>query len=149
MTVDSADQPEVLQDPAAARGRNRWCHVSLGSLVVVSVVAWLMYAWAAWPHHWQSRSMHVILFMPWTMAWHATVRAWVSQEKTYRPWLAGCIPVLAAFGGEAVQFVWKASGHDPEWRGVACSLLGVGLGWVAMCWWSLRKVATAPLVSKN
>lgn len=144
-----ADQATLSPMSAQVTERSAWRFVSLGLLIVVSVVAWLTYAWVSWPQHWQSRLMHLVLFMPWTIAWHATVCCWVPREKLFRAWVLVGVPVLAASGGEAIQCVWKAAGHDPEWRGLSFSVLGVGLGWLVLGLWSLRTNATEPLAPKD
>ncbi len=109
----------------------------LVTLIVISTIAWSVYAWVSWPHHWQSRLMHVALFAPWTLAWHATASGALLARWGWRLPTAVVIavPVVVALGGEALQAFWRAVGHDPEWRGVAFSMLGVTLAWVLIVGW--------------
>lgn len=107
------------------------------ALILISAIAWSVYAWVSWPHHWQSRLMHVVLFAPWTLAWHATACGALLVRWGWRlpSSVVIAVPVVVALGGEAVQAVWRAVGHDPEWRGVGFSVLGVGLAWALIVGW--------------
>jgi len=109
------------------------------ALLIITIIAWSIYAWVRWPHHWQSRLMHPVLFAPWTIAWHMTVRGKLALRLGFRfsilPTLL--VPPGAALVGEAIQFVWKAVGHDPEWGGVGFSMLGVALGWGTLSLWAI------------
>lgn len=136
MTYDDAVANDLPGD-AAERGQ----FVAPLALVVITAGALAIYQWVQWPHHWQSRLMHPILFSAWTFAWHATVHGRLLRRWP-RPvcwWLAVLMPLLAAGAGEWMQSWWRAVGHDPEWSGAAFSLLGVGLGWWAVAMRSRRR----------
>ena len=86
----------------------------LCALLLISAIAWAIYAWVQWPQHWESRLMHPLLFAPWTIAWHCTARGSLARSLGWRLPLVVVLlaPVLAALGGEWIQTWWRAVGHD-------------------------------------
>jgi hypothetical protein len=116
------------------------------ALLVVTVAAWSIYAWVLWPFHWQSRLMHPLLFSLWTASWHTTVRGALARRLGLRLTLLPTliVPPLAALGGEAIQGVWSAVGHEPEWGGACFSLLGVSIAWALIWLWKCLEPAPTP-----
>lgn len=127
-------------------------------LMGITTVAWLIYQLAHWTYQWESRSMHVILFMLWTPAWHATVQGSLAKNLAYqircqlrwrlnlRPGWILCrlipqlvtfiVPPSAAVVGELAQDLIPGSGHTPEWAGAGFSLFGVACGWIIFWLWA-------------
>lgn len=107
------------------------------ALLLVTVAAWTIYATVVWNYQWQSRLMHPLLFSTWTIAWHTTVRGSLARRLGLRMnFLASLIvPPVAALGGEAIQDVIPAVGHEAEWGGACFSLLGVAIGWALIGLW--------------
>lgn len=103
----------------------RWLPVI--GLMMTTVAAWVVYFTVAFPHPWQARFLHIGCFLPWTFFWHATVRGAFAWRLPF--WLTLLVPVLVSLGGEWIQGVIPAVGHDPEWRGVGASMVGVAGGW--------------------
>ena len=114
---------------------------ALTGLTLVTVIDWIIYFTVAFPHPLQARLLHIGCFMPWTFFWHVTVRGAFAWRLPF--WLTLLVPVLVSLGGEWIQGVIPAVGHDPEWRGVGASMLGVAAGWfmvwVCLGWVGERK----------
>jgi hypothetical protein len=118
--------------------------IAPAALLASTIGSWSIYQWVSWPFHWQSRLMHPVLFSIWTIAWHTTVRGRLAYLLGWRcPLnLALFVPPIAALGGEAIQYVWVAVGHQPEWAGAGFSLLGVGIGWTIIGMWRFLEPAS-------
>ena len=108
-------------------------------LALTTVAAWVVYFNVAFPHPWQARLLHISCFMPWTFFWHTSARGAFSWQVPL--WLTFAMPVLICLGGEWIQGVIPAVGHDPEWRGVGASMLGIAAGWF-LVWMRRRKVSS-------
>lgn len=103
------------------------------TLLVVTGSAWVVYFTVVMPHYWQARLLHIGCFLPWTFFWHVTVRGAFTWRLPL--WLTLLVPVLISLGGEWIQGIIPAVGHDPEWRGVGASMLGVTSGWLVVLAW--------------
>lgn len=108
------------------------------ALILITIGAFSIYQWVQWQFHWQSRLMHPLLFLTWTISWHATVRGNLLSRLGWRLSLLSTlvIPPCAAVAGEALQFVWIGIGHVPELSGALFSLLGVAVGWSILALWN-------------
>jgi hypothetical protein len=120
-----ADVPQAASDSLLRVRSNRSAGIWLGLWVVVSILAWsLAFTFRpAPPYKYTIKILHVLVFLPWSVA---SIRGWRALSRwsgSPRFEFASLVAVAALI---ELSEHW-IPGHEPDWIGFSCSCLGATL----------------------